>query len=112
MQGVQGDPTTGIGDSGLVVALLMIDSDQALQGSRQGLAQPFRLEELPLVKVGAIRQIETGQEIIAIEGDRLGQGVETVGGSLRAIGQALLKLVYVEPELDRTRQADPLAVGG
>ncbi len=106
MQGIQCHPAPGIVDGRFKLTLRAVTVGQSLQRPRQVLAQALCLEELPLVKAGAVGQREAGQEIIAVEGRRFGQRGEAGRAHLVrrvamrvAGGEQFLELAYIQPDL-------------
>jgi hypothetical protein len=63
MQWVERQPAPGVGNGRLVCPLVAVAAHQSLEGRGQLPAQPLGLEELPVVKVGAIAQREAGQKV-------------------------------------------------
>jgi hypothetical protein len=72
VQRVQSRPTPRVGDGHLQRTLGSVASGQPRQRAQQLIAQPFCLEELPLVESGAVSQGESSQEIVAVQLRRLG----------------------------------------
>ena len=78
MQGVKGYLAPAVGQSLGVVASLAVKLDEAVEYRAKSLAQFFRLKELPLIKVKAVGQGETGEKIISIQVDGFGQIVDAI----------------------------------
>src|SRR5205823_9177637 len=75
------------------------------------------LRELPVVEGGAVPQGEAGEEVVAIEGDGVGQERQAGRAHLRrtvavspASGEPLTELRDIEPERRVAPEADRLAL--
>ncbi len=80
------------------------------KGLGELLTQPFGLEKLPLVEVGAIGQGKTSEKVIAVKVDRFRQGIQTIGIFSTAICHILLKLARIEPNLRAQGNCLPINV--
>jgi hypothetical protein len=119
VQRVQRHPSTGVGDSGFILPLGAESLYQSLQGRRHLLAQTLRLEELPVVKLGAVRQGETGHKVAGVQVDGFRQSSQAIGAQFRSgtvvllrSGYAALEGLHVQPQLSLGVQADLLPVDG
>jgi hypothetical protein len=72
VQGIKGEPAPGQWQRLARLPLGLVPGDERLQGAGHLLAQLLALEKLPLVKGGAVRQVETSQECFVVEGNGLG----------------------------------------
>ena len=111
VQGVQRQPAPGVGNSGVEVTLRGVVIGQAHQRVRQVIAQPFGLEELPVVEVSAVAQGETAQEVVSVQLRRLFQKRHAIGTGLG--GRMLVRLRGCEPlaELDNVDPHIRVGVG-
>src|SRR6266699_311494 len=90
---------------------------QALKGAGQVTAHCIGLKELPVVKVGAIAQAETSQEIVAIERHSPGKRIKagrTNPGCWMAVFFTLLqvtvKFIYIDQDMSTGIQGNRLAI--
>ncbi len=105
VQGIEGQPAPGKADGWFELAVDTVPAHQSLQGIGQFPAQRLGLQELPIIKVGAILQAEAAQKVTPDQGHCIGQGSYTGGAGLRcrvpvgvALGQVLPELGHIHPE--------------
>ena len=91
--GIECQPAASVENRLLVAALIAQEANQAFKGGGMRLAQTLGLEQLPLVKLGAVRQGEAGKKITPVKVGRRDQ--QFGAGVIKR--QIALKLGHIQP---------------
>jgi hypothetical protein len=101
---IEGQPTPGIIQSCLEIAVIARDGNQTLENARHISAKAIGLEELPIIESGTIPQAEPRHEITFIEfGSFLERGQAAIANLLwgvvvhAAIGKSCLESGHITP---------------
>ena len=117
VQRVERQPAPGVRDGRLDLTLGTVSTHELLEGRCQILAQPFGLEELPLVEGWAVGQGEPRHKVPPIELDGLGERDQAVGADgvlgmavFPPVAQPAAEPLHVHPQAKAGVQADGFPV--
>jgi hypothetical protein len=66
---IEGQPALGGSEGGVEVVLGTVEADEAVQSAAEEVAEPFSVEDVPVVEVRAAGHGEAGEEVAAVERD-------------------------------------------